>query len=289
MIQDNIEVIESVDLNETEKKHQFIYPDTISLFGLFFVFIFYMIVCGIFELILGVRDIHSPLLMSLLTLLTYTVTLLVTIRYAIGKCKKHEGEGFHISFSKTKAWVFPVVIICALALVVLLERIGNIIPMSDAVRKIFGRMFRTDFISIINMVIAAPILEEIFCRGIILRGLLKNYSPYKAILISAVFFGLVHLNPWQALPAFFGGLFIGWIYYKTQSVIPGMVVHATVNLTSALFLFLPKKQQGFSSLLGMPYYTLLCIAALPIFSAGCILINKRLFDSNEEKILQSLS
>jgi len=289
MIQDTTETTQSVNLNEAEVDSQFFYPNTKALFRLFFVLLFYMIVCAIFEATLGVRDIHSPLLRSLLSLLTYIVSLLATIIYAIRKCKKLEGPGFSISFNKTKIWVFPVVIICSLALVVFLERISAIIPMPKAVEKIFEMMFKKDFISIAHVVIAAPILEEILCRGIILRGLLKNYSPIKAILISAIFFGLVHLNPWQALPAFLGGIFLGWIYYKTRSVIPGIVIHATINLCATLFLFLPKKQQSFLSLLGMPYYILLCIVSLLIFSAGCILIYKRFADSSDDRILQSLS
>ncbi|WP_259066741.1 CPBP family intramembrane glutamic endopeptidase [Mucilaginibacter sp. X4EP1] len=291
MIPDLTEAQQPIDLNETVADSQFAYPNVKALFRLFFVFLFYMVVCGIFEgiLLMGIRDIRSPLLRSFLNLSTYVVTFLAVTRYAIKKCKKQEGEDFNISFNKTATWVFPVLTICALALVVILERLSNIIPMPVAVQHYFERMFQKDFISIITMVIAAPILEEILFRGIVLRGLLKNYSPHKAIIISGVFFGLMHLNPWQALPAIFGGIFIGWIYYKTQSVIPGMIVHATVNLSAALFLFLPKKQQSFLSLLGMPCYILLCIVSLLIFSTGCILIQKRFADSNDERIPQSLS
>lgn len=289
MMPDLTETPQPVDLNEAVANSQFVYPNVKALFRLFFVVVFYMIVGAIFEVVLGMNGVNSPLLISLINLLTYAVTILAAIMYAIRKCKKLEGPDFSISFNKTKIWVFPVVIICALALVVVLERVSDIIPMPDSVQKTFEKIFKKDFISIAIMVIAAPILEETLCRGIVLRGLLKNYSPYKAILISAIFFSVMHLNPWQALPAFFGGLFIGWIYYKTQSVIPGMIVHATVNLSAASFLFLPKNRQSFLSLLGVPYYVLLCIVSLLIFSTGCILIQKRFAESNDEKIPQSLS
>lgn len=125
------------------------------------------------------------------------------------------------------------------------------------------------------MVIAAPIIEEILCRGIILKGLLKNYQPSKAILISAVFFGAIHLNPWQAIPAFFGGLFLGWAYYKTQSVIPGMIIHATINGTAALILFLPHNQQNLLALWGLPYYLVALLTSILVFSSICIFIQKK--------------
>ncbi|WP_409994892.1 CPBP family intramembrane glutamic endopeptidase [Chitinophaga pinensis] len=44
--------------------------------------------------------------------------------------------------------------------------------------------------------------------------MLKRYPPRKAIVISALFFGLIHLNPWQALPAFCIGLLLGWVFTK---------------------------------------------------------------------------
>jgi membrane protease YdiL (CAAX protease family) len=162
-----------------------------------------------------------------------------------------------------------------MALVVGLEWVSNLLPMPESVRKFFERLSTKDFSTIIMLVIAAPILEEILCRGIVLKGLLKNYAPNKAIVISALFFGLIHLNPWQALPAFLGGLFLGWTYYKTQSVIPGMIIHATINGTAVLLLFLPyQREQSFATLLGWPFYILLYVFSIAIFIGGCWFINK---------------
>jgi membrane protease YdiL (CAAX protease family) len=170
----------------------------------------------------------------------------------------------------------PVVIISTLALVIGLQRVSDLIPMPKAVEKFFENLFTKNIFSIISLTIAAPILEEILCRGIVLKGLLKNYPPHKAILISAIFFGAIHMNPWQALPAFFGGLFIGWVFYKTQSIIPGMIIHATINTSFVLVLFfLPRNQQDFLSLLGTPHYIILCLLSAVIFSAGCLIIYKK--------------
>ncbi|MEO6851037.1 MAG: CPBP family intramembrane glutamic endopeptidase [Mucilaginibacter sp.] len=206
--------------------------------------------------------------------MTYVVMMLLQIRYALKKSKKQQ-SAFRIDFNKIQLWIVPVLIIGTLALVVGLERIATIIPMPVSVQKLFEKMFSRDVFSIITMVIAAPILEEILCRGIVLKGLLKNYQPYKAILISAIFFGAIHMNPWQALPAFCGGLFLGWVYYRTQSVIPGMIIHATVNATAAVFLFLPNHKQDFLSLLGMPYYIILCVLSVITFSAVCLIIHRK--------------
>jgi membrane protease YdiL (CAAX protease family) len=211
--------------------------------------------------------------LPVLKLMIYMAPLLITINSAIKRSKRQQGYASKINFNKFQVWLVPVLVIGTVALFIPLAWVSDLIPMPESVRKFFERTFTKDLFSIITVVIAAPILEEILCRGIVLKGLLKNYSPYKAIIISAIFFGALHLNPWQAFPAFFGGLFLGWIYYKTQSVIPGMVVHGIIDGTATLFLFLPKYQQSLSGLLGMPYYLIALLGAILIFALACIIIN----------------
>ena len=71
--------------------------------------------------------------------------------------------------------------------------------------------------------------EEILFRGIIERKFFRIYSPVKAILLSSLLFGILHINPWQAVNAFFGGLFIGWIYWRYRSIWLCMFIHAYYN------------------------------------------------------------
>lgn len=254
------------------------YPNIKSLCWLFVRLVLWMLGIGmILGLVLACLDgirVNKPILTSLLNLLGYIGIMLIVIRYAIKNINKLQETAFKITFPKIQIWLVPLIILSALALVVGLERMGNLIPMPKSVEKFFRSAFKTDIFSMINIVVAAPIFEEILCRGIVLRGLLKNYAPYKAIIISALFFAAIHLNPWQALPAFFGGLFIGWLYYKTHSVIPGMIAHSIINIMASIFLFLPQNQQGFSPLTGV-YYIPLCIISAFVFVGGCVIINKR--------------
>lgn len=66
---------------------------------------------------------------------------------------------------------------------------------------------------IFSAVLLAPVLEEIVFRGIMLDGFPKRYSPTKATLWSALFFGLIHLNPVQSVGAFMLGISLGWLHY----------------------------------------------------------------------------
>ena len=82
--------------------------------------------------------------------------------------------------------------------------------------------------------IFAPIFEEWMCRGVVLRGLLTKMKPWWAIVISALFFALIHLNPWQALNAFIIGLIMGYVYYKTGSLLLTMLIHFVNNGTAVI-------------------------------------------------------
>ena len=67
----------------------------------------------------------------------------------------------------------------------------------------------------------APLSEELVLRGAILRSLLRSpkLSPWGAIVISAVLFAVMHFNPAQMPHAFLIGLLLGWMYYRTDSIV----------------------------------------------------------------------
>ena len=86
--------------------------------------------------------------------------------------------------------------------------------------------------------ILAPLAEEVVFRGAILRTLLgimskKNY--WVAIMISAAIFGIVHANLAQFINALLMGLLLGWMYYRTGSLVPGILLH-WINNTMAYVL-----------------------------------------------------
>jgi membrane protease YdiL (CAAX protease family) len=78
--------------------------------------------------------------------------------------------------------------------------------------------------------IAAPVLEEVFFRGILLKGLLRNYRPAVAIGQSALLFGLMHMSPAQSIATALMGALLGWLYYRTGSVRLCIGLHMLNNL-----------------------------------------------------------
>lgn len=96
------------------------------------------------------------------------------------------------------------------------------------------------FFNFICVSIFAPFFEEWLCRGMVMRGLLGNgMKPVWAIVISAAFFALIHLNPWQAIPAFALGALFGYVYYKTGSLKLTMLMHFANNTFSLIMSNIP--------------------------------------------------
>ena len=84
----------------------------------------------------------------------------------------------------------------------------------------------------------APLSEEIVLRGAVLRSLLnkpllarrsERVNAWTAIVISALFFALIHFNPVQMPHAFTIGLLLGWMYWRTGSILPGVAYHWANN------------------------------------------------------------
>ena len=88
---------------------------------------------------------------------------------------------------------------------------------------------------ILNACIFAPIGEEICCRGIILGGLLKTRCrPWIAILVSAIIFASFHGFGANFVTAMLFGILAGWLYWRTGSIIPGIIIHITNNSLTAI-------------------------------------------------------
>ncbi len=134
---------------------------------------------------------------------------------------------FHIN----KPQAIPVIVIAAIALLFgIVTPLSNLIPMPDIVKDMFRELAALNgFGAFLMIVVAAPLFEELIFRGVILDGLLKRYTPRKAILMSAFLFAFVHLNPWQFITGMVIGTFIGWIYYRTHSLSISIIIHVAVN------------------------------------------------------------
>ena len=98
---------------------------------------------------------------------------------------------------------------------------------------------------IVNLLVIAllpAVVEEIIFRGLIFNGY-KKRNPFKAALLSAFLFGLIHMNINQFSYAFVIGILFALLTYVTGSVIPSIIAHFIVNGTSVVLSHLLVKLQ----------------------------------------------
>lgn len=76
----------------------------------------------------------------------------------------------------------------------------------------------------------APITEEVLFRGIILKGMINNYSVKKSIIFSSLLFAIVHGSIEQGIYAFIGGILFSIIYLYTKSLKYTIIAHFINNL-----------------------------------------------------------
>lgn len=104
------------------------------------------------------------------------------------------------------------------------------------------------WVTVIFVVIVAPILEELLFRGILCKKLLVLGEGY-AIIISSAFFALCHGNFYQLFYAFALGCFFSFIYVKTGKLIYSILYHMCVNLLGSVITPFFMKLIGYDELL----------------------------------------
>ncbi len=229
--------------------------------------------------------IEIELTKKFLELFAYVFSSSLLIYVAL---KKH--TYIQLTFAKIDLMDSLLLIPLAISLVVISEFTAGLIPINPKMAKLFTDVFSFSPIMFIMTVFCAPVFEEILCRGIILRGLLKKYTVPKSIFWSAFLFGSIHLNPWQLIAGFIVGLVCGWIFCSYKNLVPTIFIHFVVNLVSMLSqIFIPEKSHFGDNttklLLGNNdlYYYLVLFSCGLVFSLCVFLIHRKI--NTSEKIL----
>jgi membrane protease YdiL (CAAX protease family) len=182
---------------------------------------------GIVLVILKVSDVSlfSGILTGLGNLVVYGIVLLIGFK----KTKRKFNEVF--KFNKVSSFLWFSITIFMIGFAIVSSELDNlvnyILPMPEMFRNIFETlMAKQAFVfAIIVIGIIPGVMEELFFRGFILDGLNRNYSQRKAIIISALLFGIIHLNPWQFYGGFIVGIISALICIKTNSILLSIYIH----------------------------------------------------------------
>lgn len=97
-----------------------------------------------------------------------------------------------------------------------------------------GNMWVTLFVT----VLVAPVLEEIFFRGILLRDISICWGSRWGIIVSSLIFSALHFNLVQAIPAFLMGMVMGYVYIRTnKGLVNVIIIHIINNLMASVSLY----------------------------------------------------
>lgn len=167
-----------------------------------------------------------------------------------------------------------VTLLAGASLFVLMDFLTSLLSWIPNLMEEQFNILQSGWLGILTITFLGPILEELLFRGGATGALLEKYSPGKAIFLSALLFGVFHLNPAQIVGAFFGGLLFAWIYYRTRSLTPCILIHILIN-SSSVFLTLryPHIDNLKELMTTTPYYIMLFLASV-LFVVCCYWIKR---------------
>ena len=165
-------------------------------------------------------------------------------------------------------------VLFAFGLIILSDELDRIIqmyiPAPDYIVNLKNTMEPESIIGylllILGIVIIAPIGEELLFRGFLQQFLEKYWKDVtKAILVTSLFFALIHMNPYWLIQIYLLGIMLGFLCWKTGSIVPSFLLHAMNNGISMLFSFSEFSQSNLYSWNGHVAPLILVIGAALIY------------------------
>ncbi len=112
--------------------------------------------------------------------------------------------------------------------------IAIIIPPPDFLIQIIHSLKAKDTTSLILIflggVLLAAVSEELLFRGFLQQILEKQWANItKAVLVTSLFFAVIHMNPWWIIQIYLMGVILGFLAWRTNSVFPCIIFHGINN------------------------------------------------------------
>jgi len=112
--------------------------------------------------------------------------------------------------------------------------IHQIIPTPDYIIDLSGIMQPDSMLGYVFLflavVIVAPVGEEVVFRGFLQKFLEEYWKDItRAVLVTSLFFAMIHFNPFWTIQIYILGVLLGFLSWKTKSVIPSIMLHSINN------------------------------------------------------------
>ena len=169
--------------------------------------------------------------------LSYVVQFGITIAYAlIQRARRGGGGALRFSLRRTNPAIVLWGVILTTAVSVVIEPLLDLFP-SEYLEQL-NTIIGSGGWAMLLAVVVAPVFEEVLFRGIVQESLTRKYGAFVGVISAAAVFGVVHIIPPQAVNAFFVGLVLGYIYLRTQSLVPVIVIHGVNNAVAYVTMLL---------------------------------------------------
>lgn len=209
------------------------YPVWVNVLAIIGVFIGVSFVGNIVRIIIERSADADP---AFATFVSYVVSVGITVVFAwwITTRKGTVRHPFSFSLKRSNPTLILWGIILVLVTSTVIEPLLELFPAEylDYLQDAVG----TGGWAMLTTVVAAPLLEEILFRGIIQQEISNSYGKVRGVVMAAAVFGIVHIIPQQVINAFFIGIILGYIYIKSGSLTPAILIHAVNNAISYIFM-----------------------------------------------------
>lgn len=154
----------------------------------------------------------------------YPVSMIVAFLLLYSYIRFRDGKGrvARVSTSGFNPNVILGGLIWLISVQVVVEPISLYLPVAESAAG-------QGFWAIVTAVLFAPVLEEFIFRGLVMESLLRRHRRSLSVVVSAMFFAIVHFQPSVMFSAFVSGLVLGTIYLHTNSIFSTIILHSINN------------------------------------------------------------
>lgn len=203
-------------------------------------------------IIIGIVQYQFPVEKGTLisVLITQGYLLLAAIIYIIVTGKRLKVDLEIKSYKLSSFFLSLVVLIAAAPMSICLNLISQLFVKNETSMAIYEITENVPAWAAILIIGCLPgIVEETLYRGIMLHAF-RRYSILVGVLVSAVSFGLMHLNFNQIPYAIYLGLIFAFIVEATGSLLSTMIMHAIFNAVNTAYLFILPKLMDYLETVG---------------------------------------
>lgn len=267
------------ELTMEEQFNPQISPILAAIVGLIGGFFLYQLVGGLLTLLVFGLDIENAPINGI-RLMTTAGQILFILLPAIVFSKLFYSNVTRFLRIKIPSWKEVLLYTIGIAILTILlqnylyiqnyfiDQLANNIPMVKSlkelldtlnayVEKTYGNLLKAnnifEAVLIVFVVAVIPALsEEAMFRGFIQRSFEFKMKPFYAALLTAVFFGVNHFNPYGLIPLIILGLYFGYAAYMSGSIIIPIILHFLNNFTAVMLYFIFGDDELISSTVNKP-------------------------------------